>query len=112
MARSIPSIHKSVKEISEIETDALRARSLGEKFGDFVVSRSGRMGFIVFHAVWLFVSLRHHKRLLDVALPHWAALHIGWPSLNGLKRRHLMGEQVRDRRGYVHRRGEADHSFL
>src|SRR4051812_10409059 len=58
------------------------------------------------------VALRHHKRLLNVALPHWAALHIGWPSLNGLKRRHLMGEQVRDRRGYVHRRGEADHSFL
>src|SRR5207245_1780713 len=44
------------------------------------------------------VALRHHKRLLDVALPHWAALHIGWPSLNGLTRRHLMRSQVRDRR--------------
>jgi uncharacterized membrane protein len=46
-----------VKEISEIETEALRARSMGEKFGDFVVSRSGRMGFIVFHAVWFTVWL-------------------------------------------------------
>ena len=55
MARTLPSIRKSVQEICEIEGEALRARSRGERFGDFVVGRSGRTGFIVFHAVWFFV---------------------------------------------------------
>lgn len=57
MARSIPSIRKSVKEICEIEAEALRARSFGERFGDFVVNQSGRMAFIVFHAIWFAVWL-------------------------------------------------------
>src|SRR5437763_16871916 len=52
------------------------------------------------------IALRHHKRLLNVALPDWASLHIAWPSLNGLTRRPLAAAQVRAPRYYVHRRGE------
>jgi uncharacterized membrane protein len=57
MSRPISSIRKSVKEICEIEAEALRARSFGEKVGDFVVSQSGRMGVIIFHAIWFVVWL-------------------------------------------------------
>lgn len=55
MARTLSSIRKSVQEICEIEGEALRARSRGEQFGDFVVGQSGRMGFILFHVIWFFV---------------------------------------------------------
>src|SRR3984957_759019 len=58
------------------------------------------------------VALGHHERLFNVAPPHGAALHIGRPSLHCLQRGHLMREEVRDRRGHVHRGGEAHHAFL
>lgn len=57
MTTSLPSIRKSVKEICEIEAEALRARSVGERFGDVVVSQSGRMGFIIFHVIWFLAWL-------------------------------------------------------
>ena len=52
MPRTLPTLRKSVREICEIEEDSLRDRSLGERLGDIVVDRSGRMWFIVFHAIW------------------------------------------------------------
>ena len=48
------------------------------------------------------VALCHHERFFDVTLAHRAALNIGWPSLHRLQRRHLMREEVRDRRSHVH----------
>jgi len=48
----IPNIRKSIQEISEIEKESLQARSVGERIGDLVVNRSGRMWFIVFHIIW------------------------------------------------------------
>src|SRR3954465_2680864 len=55
MARSIPSIHRSVKDFGRLRQRP-GAQCLGEKFrGDFVVSQSRRMGSIVFHAICFLV---------------------------------------------------------
>ena len=64
MPRTLPALRKSVREICEIEEDSLRARSLGERLGDMVVNRSGRMWSIFFHAIWFafWILLNSAKR--------------------------------------------------
>jgi uncharacterized membrane protein len=49
---TVSSVRRNVREICKIEEEALQARSAGERFGDIVVSQSGRFWFIALHAAW------------------------------------------------------------
>jgi uncharacterized membrane protein len=45
-------MRQNVRDICELEEEALRRRSQSERLGDFVAFQSGRMWFIIFHAFW------------------------------------------------------------
>ena len=44
--------YRNVQEIARIESEALERRSAGERLGDLIARKAGRMWFIVLHAVW------------------------------------------------------------
>jgi len=52
MSRASTSVRRNIREICEIEKKELRARSKGEQIGDLVAVQSGRLWFIVVHAIW------------------------------------------------------------
>ena len=58
-----PSLRKNVRTISEMEDQALRSRSAGERVGDAVVKRVGNLTFALIHTV---------------ALVAWVVFNAGW----------------------------------
>lgn len=45
-------MHLNVREIGKLEDEALRARSIAERFGDLVAQNAGRVWFIALHGFW------------------------------------------------------------
>lgn len=45
-------MHRNVQEISALEKEALASRTMAERMGDFVALQSGRMRFILLHAIF------------------------------------------------------------
>ncbi len=44
--------HQNIKEISELEHEALAKRSFSSRLGDLIATQAGKMWFIVLHIVW------------------------------------------------------------
>jgi uncharacterized membrane protein len=57
---------KNVAAICQIEEDALRARTLGERLGDTIARHAGRVWFIAVHAVWFGIWIMANTDLLPV----------------------------------------------
>jgi uncharacterized membrane protein len=49
--------YRNIKQICELEKNALQRRTLSDRIGDAIATQAGRMWFIVIHAIWFFVWL-------------------------------------------------------
>ena len=64
--QSSSTTHRNIREICELEKNALAQRSLSARIGDAIATQAGRMWFIGLHmawfAVWLVLNIRPHGR--------------------------------------------------